>query len=87
MPQNEYEKKIREFAKEKVNKPQGQGIPTGKFLLKIFEYLFYLQHEIKHLLIIKKTFAGYTEADENFRKLKKIQIPKDEDWKLLTDLL
>lgn len=42
MPQNYYDNKIREFAKEQVNKLQGQGIPTGKVLLKIFEDLFYL---------------------------------------------
>ena len=79
MPQNDYDKKIREFAKEQVNKPSGQGIPIGKLLLKSFEDLFYLQHEIKHLFVIKPTFARYTEADENFRKLKKIQIHKYED--------
>ena len=28
MPQNYYDKKIREHAKEQVNKPIGQGIPT-----------------------------------------------------------
>ena len=87
MPQNDYDKKIREFAKEQVNKPTRQCIPTRKVLLKSFEELFYLQHEIKHLFIIKPTFARYTKADENFRKLKKIQIPKDEDWQTLIDLL
>ena len=87
MPQNDYDKKIREYAKEQVNKPTGQGIPTRKVLLKSFEDLFYLQYEIKHLFVIKPTFAKYTEADENFRKLKNIQIPKNEDWQALTDLL
>lgn len=70
MPQNYYDKKIREYAKEQVNKPIGQGIPTGKVLLKFFEDLFYLQYEIKHLFVIKPTFARYTKTDENFRKLK-----------------
>ena len=87
MSQNDYDNKIREFSKEQVNKPQGQGIPTGKVLLKSFEDLFYLQHEIRHLFVIKPNFSRYTEADENFRKLKKIKIPKNEDWKSLTDLL
>ena len=72
MPQNDYDKKIREHAKEQVNKPTGQGIPTGKVLLNFFEDLFYLQYEIKHLFFIKPTFARYIEADENFRKLKNI---------------
>lgn len=86
MPQNDYDKKIREYDKEQVNKPTGQGIPTGKVLLKSFEDLFYLQYEIKHLFVIKPTFARYTKADDNFRKLKNIQIPKNEDWQALTDL-
>ena len=36
MPQNDYDNKIREYAKEQVNKPTGQGIPTRKILLKTF---------------------------------------------------
>ena len=87
MPQNDYDKKIRKYAKEQVNKPTGQGIPTGKVLLKTFEDLFFLQHEIKHLFFIKLKFDKYNEADENFRKLKNIQIPKNEDWQALNDLL
>ena len=79
MPQNIYDKTIREFSKEQVNKPQGQGIPTGKVLLKSFKDLFCLQHEIKNLFVIMPTFARYTEVDANFRKLKNIQIPKNED--------
>ena len=40
MPQKHYDKNIREFAKEWVNKPPVQGIPTGKVLLRSFEDLF-----------------------------------------------
>ena len=79
MPQNYCDKKITKFAKEQVNKPTGQGILIGKVLLKSFEDLIYLQHEIKHLFVIKPNFARYTEANENFKKLKNIQIPKNED--------
>ena len=78
MPQKDYDKKIREFAKEKVNKPLPQGTPTGKFLLQHFEYFFFLQHDIKHLFVFKPTFARYTEADENFKKLKNVKIPNEE---------
>ena len=87
MPQEDYNKKIRDHAKEQVNKPAGQGIPTGNVLYKSFEDLFYLQHEIKHFFVIKPTFARYTEADENFRKLKKIKIPDEEFWETFIDLL
>ena len=87
MPQKDYDKKIREFSKEQVNKPPAQGTPTGKFLLRYFEDLFFLQHEIKHLFVIKPTFARYAEADENFRKLKNVQITKAEEWHTFTELI
>ena len=60
-----------------MNKTEGQGIPTGNVLSKSFKDLFYLQHEIKHLFVIKPTFARSTQADENFRNLKKIKIPNE----------
>ena len=87
MPQKDQDKKIREFAKEQVNKVPAARNPTGKVLLQCFEDLFFLQHEIKHLFVIKPTFARYTKADENFRKMKNIQIPKEEEWQSFTNLL
>ena len=88
MPRENYNKNIREYAKEQVEKVGGgQGISTGKVLVRSFEDLFYLQHAIRHLFVIKPTFSRHIEANENFRKLKKIQIPSEEDWQSLTDLL
>jgi len=76
-----------EFAKYQVKKPPAQGTPTGKVLFQYFEDFFFLQHEINHLFVIKPTFARYTEADENFRKLKNVQIPKAEEWQTFTNLM
>ena len=87
MPQKDYYKKFMDFAKEQVNKQLAQGTPTGKVLLQYFEDLFFLQNEIKHLFVIKPTFARYTEADENFRKMKNVQIPKAEEWQNFIDLM
>ena len=70
-----------------MNKGDWKGVPTGKVLHKSVEDLFYLQHEIKHLFVVKLTFFRYIEADENFRKLTKIKLPDEEFWKKLTDLL
>ena len=42
MPWVDYNKKIREYAKEQVEKSGGQGTPTRKVLLRSFEDLFYL---------------------------------------------
>ena len=87
MKQEDYNKKIRDFSKEQVNKADWQGVPTGKVLHKRIEDLFYLQHEIKHLFVVKPTFVRYTEVDQNYRKLTKIKLPDEEIWQKLTDLL
>ena len=80
MNQKEYDKKIRDHAKEQVNKPLTQGSPTGKVILQYIEDLFLLQNEIKHLFAFKPNFSKYTNGDENFRKLKTIRIPSAEQW-------
>lgn len=64
MPHEDYDKKIREVAKEQAKNSSIKGMPTGKFLYHTFENLFYLQHEVKHLFVNKPTFAKYTETDE-----------------------
>ena len=87
MPQKNYDKKIKEFAKEQVSKPLPQGTPTGKVLFQHFEDLFFLQHEIKHLFVFKPNFAKYTEENENFRKLKNVKIPSEEKWQEFIDLM
>ena len=70
MNQKEYDKNIRDYEKEQVNKPLPQGSPTGKDILQYIEDLFFLQNEIKHIFIFKPNFSKYIYADENFRKLK-----------------
>ena len=87
MKHEDYDKKIREVAKEQVENSAMKGIPTGKVLYQSFENLFYLQHEVKHLFINKPTFAMYTEADEIFRRMVKIKLPDAEAWEKLNDLL
>ena len=87
MPQKDYDKKIREFAREQVNKPLPLGTPTGKVILQYFEDLFFLQHEIRHLFVFKPTFSKYTDADEKFRELRSVKIPDAEKWQAFTDLM
>ena len=87
MDQKQYDKKIRDHAKEQVNKPLPQGSPTGKVVLQYIEDLFFLQNEIKHLFVIKTKFSKHTDADESFRKLKSVRIPDAEQWQDFTDLL
>lgn len=48
MTQEDYNKKIKEVAKDQVNTSSIKTFPTGKLLYWTFENLFYLQHEVKH---------------------------------------
>ena len=64
-----------------------KGIPTSKVLYKTFENLFYLQHEVKHLIVNNPTFTKYTEADEIYKKMLNIKLPDVETWEKLNDLL
>ena len=50
MPQEDYNRKIREVARDQANNSSMKWMPTGKVLYQTFENLFYLQHEVKHLL-------------------------------------
>ena len=64
MRHEDYDKNIREVAKEHSNNSFLKGIPTGKVHFQIFENLFYLQHEVNHLFVNKPTFTKYIEVDD-----------------------
>jgi len=86
MPHEDYDKRIREVAKEEARSSSMKGMPIGKFLYQDFENLFYLQHEVKNLFVNKPTFAKYTEADEVYRRMVNIKLPDTETWEKLNDL-
>jgi len=87
MPHEDYDRRIREVAKEQANNSSMKGMPTGKVLYKTFESLCYLQHEVKHLFINKPTFAKYIETDEVYRRMVNIKLPDARTWEELNDLL
>jgi len=64
-----------------------RALPTGKVLYDSLENLFFIEHEIKHLFATKPNFAKYTKANEIYRKMLKMKVPKGEWWMKLTDLL
>lgn len=60
MRHEDYNKKIREVAKDHVNTSSMKGIPTDKVLYQTFKNFFYLQCEVKHIFVNKPTFSKYT---------------------------
>jgi len=87
MPQEDYNRKIREVARDQAKNSSIKGMPIGKVLYQTFENLFYLQHEVKHLFVNEHTFAKYTKADEVYRKMANIKLLDAETWEKLNDLL
>jgi len=87
MPQEDYNRRIREAEEDHASNSSMKGMPTRKVLYQTFENLFYLQHEVKHLFVNRPTFAKYTEADEIYRKMVNIKLPDVDIWEKLNDLL
>lgn len=80
MPREDYNRRIREVARDQVNTSSMKGMPISKVLYQTFENLFYLQHEVKHLFVNKHTFSKYTEVGEIYRKMINIQLIDAETW-------
>jgi len=49
--------------------------------------IFYVEHEVKHLLTSKANFTKYTKVDEIYRKMIMMKLLDSEWWTKLTDLL
>jgi len=67
MTQQDYDKRLRQLAKEQASTSTIKALPTGKVLYNMFDNFFFLQHEVKHLFITKPNFTKYTEVDEIYR--------------------
>ena len=77
MRHEDYDKKIREVAKETSNNSAMKGVPTGKVILHTLENFIFFQHEVNHLFVNKPTFSKYTMADKIYRRMVKIKLPDE----------
>ena len=63
------------------------GPPSGQSLYDKLENLFYIEHEINHLFEVKPNFYRYTEADETLVKIQRHQLPIDQWWQRMLEIL
>lgn len=63
------------------------GPPSGQNLYNKLENLFYIDHEINHLFEVPPNVYRYTEADETLIKMRRHQLPKDDWWKFMLQVL
>ena len=87
IPHEDYNRKIREVARDQANNSSMKGMPIGKVLYQTFENQFYLQHEVKNFFVSKPTFSKYTEAYETYKKIVNIKILDAETWAKLNGLM
>jgi hypothetical protein len=87
MTLSDYKQKISMVAKDNSKFSGIQGSITGKEFLETLQLDLNIQHEIKHIFIIKPTFTKYTEMDEVYHRLLKVTIPNQQRWEELCELI
>ena len=60
---------------------------TGKAFLEALSYDLDIQYVIPNMLITRPTFSKYTKFDEVYRKLMKMNIPSEQRWDKVYELL
>ena len=63
------------------------GLASGQTLYNRVDNLFFIMNEINHLFDVPPNFFKYTEADETIDAIVKHQLPTQEVWKNLTQII
>ena len=83
----DYKKRLTEVSKDSSKFAGIQANIIGRAFMEALQLDFEIQHEIRHIFVIKPTFAKYTDMDEVFRRLLKVTVPNHIRWEELCDLL
>ena len=83
----DYKKRLADVAKDSSKFLGIQGNITSKAFLDALQLDISIQHEIRYIFIIKPTFAKYTEMDEVYQRLLKVNVPSHLRWEELCDLI
>jgi hypothetical protein len=77
----DYKKRLDDVAKDSSKFGRIQRIITGKAFLDSLQWDISIQHEIQYIFITKRTFSKYTEMDEVYRRLLKVNVPSHLRWR------
>lgn len=58
---------------------------TGRAMLGTLSNDIFIQYEIKHVFVVRSTFAKYTEMDEAYCKVIKLAILDEQHWDKLCE--
>jgi hypothetical protein len=87
MTLTDYKKKLIEVSRDSSKFAGIQESITGRAFMDALQLDISIQNEIKHIFVVKPTFAKYTDMDEVYRRLLKITVPGHIRWEELCDLL
>jgi hypothetical protein len=82
-----YKKRLADVAKDNSKFAGIQGSITGKAFLDALQWDISIQHEIRYIFLTNPTFTKYTEMDEVYRRLLKVNMPSHLIWEELCDLI
>jgi hypothetical protein len=83
----DYKKKLIEVSRDCAKFAGIQSNITGRAFMEALHSDFEIQHEIKHIFVVKPTFAKYMDMDKVYRRLLKVTVPTHIRWEELCDLL
>lgn len=63
------------------------GPPSGQSLYDKLGGLFFIENEVNHLFETPPNFYRYTEADETLIKIRRHQMPKEDWWQAMLQIL
>jgi len=64
-----------------------KALGSGQSLYDNLENLFFIEHEVRHLFTFQPTFFRYTDADETLIKMRRHQLPDDQWWQSILEIL
>ena len=86
-----YAKRVNTFSTNEIttgsSTSEETGPSSGKSLYDRVENLFFIMNEIRHLFEVPPNFYKYTEADETLDAILRHQLPTQEWWTKMIQLL
>jgi len=83
----DYSAQIMNKARDNSKVTMGRLSMIGRVFLEALSFDLDTQYAISNLFITRPTFARYIEVDEVYKKLMKMNIPSEQRWDKLCELL
>lgn len=91
MTHADYVRRLNTYVENQVttssSSAEEKTLPSGQSLYDNLESLFFIEHEVRHLFTVQPTFYRYTDADETLIKMRKHQLPDDQWWQSMLEIL